>query len=110
MRRILSTLRVTVPSGRRKEVLDLLKFLIGPMCHQPGCLSCRAYQDIDNPNRLTLVEEWESHEDLENHIGSDDYMKQLSLMDISSEKPEIVFHTVSETRGMEVIIAVREQR
>ena len=107
MPRVLSILRVTVSSGGRKGALDLLNFITGPMRNLPGCMSCQVYQDVDNPNRLTFVEEWESLEDLEKHIGTDDYRKELSIMDLSSQPPEILFHTVSETRGMDLITAVR---
>ena len=106
---IISTLRVNVLSPSRKEALDLLNFIVGPMCNQPGCMRCQTYRDVDNPNRLTLVEEWESLEALENHIGSDDYRKKLSIMDLSTQPPEILFHTVSETRGMDLITAVRDR-
>lgn len=109
MPRVLSILRVTVSSGRRKGALDLLNFITGPMSNLPGCMSCQGYQDVDNPNRLTLVEEWESLEDLEKHIGTDDYRKKLSIIDLSTQPPEILFHTVSETRGMDLITAVRDR-
>ena len=109
MTRVLSILRITVSSGMRKGALDLLNFITGPMCNLTGCLSCQGYQDMDNPNRLTLVEEWESLEDLEKHIATDDYRKKLSIMDLSSQPPEILFHTVSETRGMDLITAVRNR-
>jgi quinol monooxygenase YgiN len=106
MPRVLSILRIIVSSGRRKGALDLLNFLAGPMCNLPGCMSCQGYQDVDNPNRLILVEEWESLEDLEKHIATDEYRKKLSFMDLSSQPPEILFHTVSETRGMDLITDV----
>ena len=110
MPRVLSILRVTVTSRRRKGALDLLNFIAGPIRNLPGCMRCQAYQDVDNPNRLTLVEEWESLEDLERHIATDDYRKKLSIMDLSSQPPEIFFHKVTETRGMDLITAVRNQR
>ena len=109
MPRVLSILRVTVTSRRRKGALDLLNFIAGPIRNLPGCMSCQAYQDVDNPNRLTLVEEWESLEELEKHIGTDDYRNKLSMMDLSSQPPEIFFHTVSETRGIDLITAVRNR-
>jgi quinol monooxygenase YgiN len=107
MGRVLSTLSVVVPLGRRKEALDLLKFLTGPLRYQPRCRSCRAYQCVDNPNKLTLVEEWESRENLEQYIRSHDYRQVLALIDLSAEAPKIRFDTISKTEGMELIEAVR---
>jgi hypothetical protein len=56
------------------------------------------------------LEKWESHQDLEKYLASDDYRKKLSLMDLSSREPEVDFHEVSETKGMDWIIAVREAK
>lgn len=109
MGNIISTLKVTIEPGKRKETLDLVNYLEGPMSQLPGCMSFRAYQDVHNANTLILVEEWASREDLEKHIGSKDYMKKLTLMELSKNPPEIHFHEVSQTHGMELIKKAREE-
>ena len=104
---IIVTLRIVVPPERRDEVLKTLRLFLGPTGVQPGCISCRFCQDIENENALTLVEEWESQADLDTHIRTDDFRKILAVMDISNEPPEIKFNTVSKTAGMEVMERVR---
>jgi quinol monooxygenase YgiN len=53
------------------------------------------------------VEDWQTEEDLQRHIRSDDYRKFLALIDLSSEPPELTFHRVSETFGIEYLSRVR---
>jgi quinol monooxygenase YgiN len=61
------------------------------------------YQDIEDPNALTLVEEWESRTDLDKHIRSSEYKKVLAAMDLSDQPPEIKFNDILKTDGMELI-------
>ncbi len=104
---VIFTLRMKVPGGKRKDFLDSARLITGPTQIQPGCISCRFYQDVDDPDAILFVEEWESREGLDRHIKSDQYRIILSLMELSTNAPEIKFNTISKTEGMEVIEAVR---
>ena len=104
---VIVTLRMKVPGGKRKDFLDSARMITGPTAVQPGCISCRFYQDLDDPDAVLLVEEWESQEWLDRHIRSDEYRIILSFMELSTKAPEIKFNTISKTDGMEVIEAVR---
>lgn len=104
---IIVILRVAVPPERWDETIRTVRSFLGPTRVQPGCISCRFYQDTEELNVLTLVEEWESQEDLDRHIRSDEYRKILAVMDLADEPPQIRFHTVSDTGGIGVIKAAR---
>jgi len=104
---ITATLRVTVPANRRSEVLDLLRSVIEPTQVEPGCLSCRLYQDLENEEALLFEEEWKTQADLDRHIRSDRYVKILAAIDMSSKPPEIRFNTIARIRGIEAIRAAR---
>jgi quinol monooxygenase YgiN len=51
------------------------------------------------------VEQWESKGDLERHIQSSLYRRILAAMEFASEAPEISFHEVSKSTGMDLIEA-----
>jgi quinol monooxygenase YgiN len=65
------------------------------------------YQDVDDENVISLVEEWVSQCDLERHIRSPNYRRLLAVMESSLEPPSVVFNTVSRAAGIEVIEAIR---
>ena len=48
---------------------DLIKSFEG-LKQAPGYISHECYQDIENENKLTLVEKWQSKEDHENFVKS----------------------------------------
>jgi len=76
---------------------------------EAGCISYRFYQDIEDPNAFSFVEEWESWEALDDHFRSDHVGTFLAdLGDLLAEPPEGGFHEVARSRGLEAIGAARE--
>ena len=101
------TLRLQVPPDQRKKILDAARLFVGPTQVQPGCISCRFYQDMNEPNAIFFVEEWKSRKTLEEHLKSNQYRIILSLMELSNEVPEFKLNTVSNIEGLEAIENVR---
>jgi quinol monooxygenase YgiN len=52
-----------------------------------GCLRYELFQDLKNPQILTIMEEWESNEALGQHMASKHFKEILPLMAGFSEKP-----------------------
>jgi quinol monooxygenase YgiN len=104
---ILSTLQIVIPDRKREEALELLRMYLGPACHQPGGISCQGFQELDKENSFILIEKWMSQAYLDRHLCSSAYRKVLALMDISSEKPEIKYHTIWNSAGMELLEKLR---
>ena len=104
---IIFTLRIKVPGNRRKDFLDSARLTIGPTKVQLGCIGCEFYQDLNDPDAVLYVQEWESRANLDDHIKSDSFRIVLSLMELSVETPEIKLNTISQTEGLEAIEALR---
>jgi quinol monooxygenase YgiN len=102
----LVTLRMTVRPEKRTDVLEAMRGMLEPTRVERGCLSYRLYEEVGSRNALILVEEWETQEDLESHLRTDNQRRLLELMDLSSEQPELRFNTVSHTAGMDLIETV----
>ena len=105
---IISTIEIAIPDGKRGETLELLRMYLGPVCYKAGCISCKAYQELDTENSLILIEKWISQAYLDQHLRSSEYRKVITLMDISSEPPEIKYHTIWNSAGMELLEKLRE--
>ena len=104
---IQASLRIVAPPERRDEIVRTLRSLLEPTEVKRGCLGCRFYQEVSDKNALTYVEEWKTQEDLERHLRSEHYRKLLALIDLSATAPEVRFHTISETSGIEYLATVR---
>lgn len=104
---VISTLRILTASKARAEVVRTLTAQLGSTRVQPGCRKCDLYQDVENPEAITLMEEWESQGDLSLRLRSEDYRAVLAAIELSQEQPEIYFDTVIRRGGLEVVVAAR---
>jgi quinol monooxygenase YgiN len=89
------------------EVLQTLLSLIAPLRKEPGCRSCTAFCDIDDENRFILLEEWETQNEMNNHIRSQPFGVLLGTKTLLSEPLRIRIHAVSRTTGMDAVQALR---
>ena len=96
-----------VSHKRRKGFMNSARLIPGPTRIQPGCISCRLHQDLDEADAVFLVEEWESRKKLDHHFNSEQYRVILSLMEASDRFPDIKINTISKTEGLEAIEVVR---
>ena len=92
------------------EVLQTLLSLMEPVRKDSGCRSCCAFCDIDDRNRFTLLEEWETQKDMDNHIRSLQFGVLLGTKTLLSEPPHIRIYTVSQTCGMDTVQALRRKK
>ena len=103
--------RVTINALPEKhlEVSQTLLSMIESTEKEAGCLSYAVFCEIENRNRFSLLEEWETREDLDHHIESHRFGVLLGTKMLLSEPPEIKIYTVSRSEGMEAILAIREK-
>jgi quinol monooxygenase YgiN len=78
-----------------------------PIENVRGCLSCHVFRDIEEKNVFSLIEEWETREDLDDHLKSDRFSVLLGTKSLLCEPLQIEIHTVSHTEGMETVKAAR---
>jgi len=100
---ILATLRLIIRPERRHDFLAAIRGMLEPARVERGCLSCHFYKDVENRSAFVLMEEWETQQDLERHLRTDNQRRLLVLMDLLRTKPEFRFETVSDTAGLDLI-------
>lgn len=64
-----------------EEIMNLYRELVTLSRKQPGCISYGLYRDADHPELLTMIEEWESHQALEEHLHSADFQRIVPQLD-----------------------------
>lgn len=102
-----ATIKMTVPPTKRKEVLQTLKALLGPIRREQGCISCNCYLDVENDNIIFFNEEWETSEDLNTHLRSVHFGVLIGAMTLLNKEPEMRFNTIASTVGAEAVKAAR---
>jgi quinol monooxygenase YgiN len=104
---IISTLRIAPISKQHLQALEILRSVQGPTLAQPGCVACDIYVESGLDRTILFCEQWECEAALYQHIGSDLYRRILAAIELSKTRPEICFHRVSTTQGMELVEQLR---
>lgn len=100
-------IKMTVPVEKRKEILQTVKAILGPIRREHGCISCNCYVDVEDESVLIFQEEWKTGEDLEAHLRSDHFGILNGAMRLLRVEPDIRFNTIASTAGLEAITAAR---
>ncbi len=91
------------------EVMQTLISMIEPTGKEAGCLSYAVSCDIEDKSFFSLLEEWETREDVDKHFKSHRFGVLLGIKALLCEPPEIQIHTISRSEGMEAIVAARRK-
>jgi quinol monooxygenase YgiN len=96
---ILITIRMKVPPEKHMELSQTIASLSGSIRMEKGCQCCDFCQSIEDENRLFLLEEWETHENFEDHLKSESFKVLRGAMNLLREPCEMMFHTVIPAGG-----------
>ncbi|MDM8083323.1 putative quinol monooxygenase [Cellulomonas cellasea] len=75
------------------EALRLYEALVKETVLEPGCHSYELFQDIDDPHRLTLIEEWEDLQALDLHTKTPHFVDLVSQL--TEHEDELPVHRYS---------------
>ena len=92
---------------KRIEIMQTLLSMIEPTAKEKGCLSYDIFCDLEDNHVFSLIEEWETREDLDHHIRSERFSVLLGTRSLLAKPLEMKIHTVSHSEGVEVINALR---
>ena len=86
-------LKVVAKSVVKEDKIDEYKNnveeLIEKTRNEEKNISYELYQDLDNPNVLTFIEEWEDKAGLDKHMESDHFKKIVPKLDELREKGKV---------------------
>jgi quinol monooxygenase YgiN len=104
---IIASVKIIPLPGKRVEVLEVLRHVQCLMRASAGLISCTIYEECADEPTILYLEHWRSQIDLYRHIQSRLYLQVLTAMDFAREPPEICFHEVANSHGMELIERLR---
>jgi quinol monooxygenase YgiN len=93
-RMILVTIRMKVLSEKRMELSQTMASLIGSIRADKGCKRCFFCHSTEDENEFWLIEEWDTEENLNNHLKSGRFRVLRGAMNLLEEPYEMNFHTV----------------
>jgi len=102
-------MRITMKAlmEKRTEMMQTFLSMIEPVGKEKGCLNYDIFCDLEDNQVFSLIEEWETREDLDRHIRSERFSVLLGTKSLLAGPSEINIHTVSHSEGEEVVNALR---
>jgi len=83
------------------ELLQTVALLSVSIRMEKGCQRCDFCQSIEDENRLFLLEEWDTNENLMIHMKSDYFRVLRGAMNLLTEPYEMKIHKVFHPEGIE---------
>jgi quinol monooxygenase YgiN len=99
IRMILVIIRMRVLDEKRMELSQTIASLIGSIRTEKGCRRCDFCQSMEDKNELSLLEEWDTQENLRSHMKSDRFRVLRGAMNLLQEPYGMIFHTVFHPVG-----------
>lgn len=82
--------KAIIKSGVKKQYIEVSDELIKETRKEKGNISYELYEDINNNNIMTFIEDWENKESLDNHKNSIHFKTLIpKLNELRKEKSEV---------------------
>jgi quinol monooxygenase YgiN len=80
--------RSVIKENHLSDALMLYQLLVKETLKEKGCISYELFQELDNSNNLTLIEDWEDIEALQRHTQTPHFItlvEKLALYEKSCQ-------------------------
>jgi len=104
---IVSIMNVSSSAEKRTEVFQTLASLARLIRGEKGCLRCEFCQESEDDTAFTIVEEWRSRGEFDEHLRSRIFGILLGVMPLLKKPLEVSICTVSSREGMEAVRRAR---
>jgi quinol monooxygenase YgiN len=94
-------IRMKVLSEKRLELSQTMSSLCVSIRRAKGCRRCDFCRSMEDENRLLLLEEWDTQEELMAHLHSNHFRVIRGAMSLLREPYEMMFHTGFYPTGIE---------
>ena len=104
---IVVRITMNVIPEKQKELVQTLLPMIGLMEKVTGCLNYSLFHNIEDKNMMSLIEEWKTRRELDNHFRSEMFGILLGTKSLLSEPHGIHIYTIHQSEGMEAVYTAR---
>lgn len=95
--------RAPIQPEARERWLAIVDAIAGPTRAEDACRSYHIYEDVETPNNVIFVEEWETLDGLQRHQQSPHYGEFVgALPEVLAGPPEGSLHEVASTQTVDL--------
>ena len=101
------TIRVGIYPEKQQEFMQTIRSLLAEIRKTTAGVDYDLYRDVEENNRFCLVSKWQSQQQLYEHVRTRTFSVLLGAMKVLGNTQDIELDTISQTRGVETIEAIR---
>lgn len=94
---------MNAPPEKRMELTQTIASLVSSIRTEKGCKRCDFYQDMTDQNKLCLLEQWDTQNNLKSHLRSTRFGILRGAMNLLKEPCEMMFQNAFHPAGIEHI-------
>ena len=100
---IVSTTRISVQPGKRKELFLTITSLLDKIRSEEGCRMYKFYGETGDEDSCMLMGEWETRSAFIQHLSSEHFAILLGSLGMLSNRANFDFKVLSQVGGIEKI-------
>ena len=104
---VLVIIKMNVRPEKCLELKQSLLALVDPIRREKGCLSHNIFQNIENDNDFSLIQMWQTRDDLDDYLRSDLFTVLIGTRYLLSRPSEISVNEITHSSEWEETNAVR---
>lgn len=104
---IVNLTSITVCPENRMELYQTISSLVDSVKREKGCLTYRIYEEAGDENAFVLIGEWETPDDWNSHLHSDNFAVLLGSISLLCERSRIDFQLLSHVADIEALTKAR---
>lgn len=102
---IQAVLRVVAPPDKREEILHVFSGMSGPTEVTKGCRVCRVLCDVEDERAIHYWVQWDTRDELQQHLRSERFQRLLPYIEMSLEPPEVEISTLERIGSMDYVVS-----
>ena len=67
-------------TDKMEKILELCKELVAETRKEKGCITYEVFLNVNDPSIYTMIEEWESQENLDAHMQSEHFKRIIPVI------------------------------
>jgi quinol monooxygenase YgiN len=99
-------IKIVIQEYKIDEFVDSLPSLLSGFRKEIGCLDYRVYQDLDEEHAFCIVAEWETHETMQQHFRTQNFVVLIGAARVLGATFEMIMAEVLESGGFERIAKI----
>ena len=88
---------------KRKEFLQTVRSLQSELKQDQGLIRSTLYQELDDPEQFYLIIEWETDQDYDRYLGSEQFRVLIGALKVLGEETEVRYSMGSRKMGKKVL-------